>query len=102
MRHPGEETFTSATFGYESNSVDENGPGVAGKAFFNEGVVGIDLNNDGTIESDDGEFIDITAGTISVERLTGKNARMSFNVTLANGQNVNGEFQGLFVLFEHL
>ncbi len=101
LRHPGEERFTSAIFSYEPNSVDENGPSVAGRSFFNEGSFGIDINQNGSIESEDGEFIDITAGTISVERLLGNNARMSFDVTLANGENVNGEFQGLFVLFEN-
>ncbi len=101
LHAPGGDRFSSATFTYEPNTTDDDGPLVAGRFFFNDGRFGVDINENGSIDSEDNEFIDITAGTISVERLVGNNARMSFDVTLANGVNTNGNFEGLFVLFDH-
>ena len=100
LHSPGGDGFQSATFSYEANSTDDQGPLVAGRFFFNEGRFGVDSNEDGSIDSDSNEFIDITAGTITVERLDGA-VRMSFDVTLANGVDVVGSFSGSFPLYKN-
>lgn len=100
LHSPGGDGFQSATFSYVDNSVDDQGPLVADRFFFNEGRFGVDVDENGSIDSESGEFIDITGGTITVDRLDGA-VRMSFDVTLANGVDVVGSFSGSFPLFEN-
>lgn len=95
---PGGDGFESATFTYEPNSTDVRGPLVANKFFFNDGRLGIDTNEDGSIDSEFNEFFDIVDGTISIERM-GEPTRMTFDVTLEDGVNVRGSFTGNFPVF---
>jgi hypothetical protein len=93
---PGPGEFTSATFTYEPESTDEDGPAVAGRNFFQDGSFGVDINNDGAIESADGESLDITGGTIAISK-SGEIYSVSFNISLENGVDVSGTFSGDFL-----
>ncbi len=93
-------SFQSATFDYEPDSTDEKGPTVSGRFFFQKAKLGVDINQNGSIDSEDGEFIDVVGGSITVNRVAGSdNATMSFDVTLADGMTLAGNFSGQFVLF---
>ena len=93
---PGPGDFTSATFTYEPDSTDEDGPTVAGRNFFQDGSFGIDINNDGAIESADGESLDITGGRINISK-SGEIYSVSFDISLENGVDVSGAFSGDFL-----
>lgn len=101
LHSPGGDGFESATFTYEPDSTDEQGPLVDGVFFFNEGRFGVDTNQDGSIETESNEFFDVVGGTISVDRMGNFNARMSFDITLEDGVDVTGSFTGSFPVFEH-
>lgn len=95
MYAPGFDGLTDGTYIYKSRSVDKRDSEVENNHFFKQGKVAIDLNNDGEIESDDNEYIDITGGTISV-KVTGKIYIVDFNVKLENGESATGSFEGDF------
>jgi len=103
LHSPGGDGVASATFDYVSDAVDEDGPLVADKHFFNEGRFGVDLNNDGDIDSDDNEFLDITGGSITLNRLdtSALTNVLQFNVTLSNGVPISGSFEGQFPVYAH-
>ena len=101
LRSPGGDGFNSATFNFAPDSLESNDPSFEGRFVFQDGFVGVDLNEDGLISGDDNEVHDITGGTISVERLGGTSAEMSFNLMLENDVSVVGSFQGDFPVFEH-
>ena len=63
--------------------------------FFKKGKFAIDLNNDGQIESDDDEFLEVTGGTMT---LTTSDTfyTVEFNWTLENGVNTVGSFSADF------
>jgi len=98
---PGGEGFETATFTFEPESTDPKGNSVSNRFFFQEGRFGVDIDEDGTIDSDANEFIDVSAGTITLSRLINA-ARMSFDVTLTNGVNLTGSFEGVFPLYENI
>lgn len=101
LRSPGGDGIQSATFEYEPDSVDENGPGVAGRHFFNEARFGVDLNGDADIDSDDDEFLDVVGGTIELEWLGGREARFTFDLQIEGGRTAVGSFEGSFPLFDN-
>ncbi len=96
LHSPGEADFTSATFQFESDDVDENGSEVAGRFFFNEATFGVDLDGVDGIDSDTDEFIDAVAGTITAIRGDGEQVTMSFDVSLEDGTTLRGNYSGSF------
>ena len=96
LHSPGEADFTSATFQFEPDDVDENGPEVAGRFFFNEATFGVDLDGLDGIDSDTDEFIDAVAGTITAIRGDGEQVTMSFDVSLEDGTTLRGNYSGSF------
>ena len=93
LHTPGADDFTNARFSYVMDSVDEDGAAVAGLNFFNDARFGVDINNDGDIESEDGEFLDVVGGTIDVSKAGGIST-ISFELLLENGVTVTGNFRG--------
>jgi len=93
---PGPDDFASATFEYEPDDTDEDGPLVSGRYFFQEAVLGVDINGDGDIESDDAEFLDVIAGSISVVK-DSPITTFTFELNLENGVAVSGAFAGDFI-----
>lgn len=96
----GGDGYESATFSYEPDSIDEDGPAVAGKFFFNEGRIVVDTDGSGSIDSENNEYISVTAGSATVTRMV-NSAQMSFDLALEDGVTVKGDFMGVFPLFEN-
>ena len=89
----------SGTFTFEAqDNVEEPGPEVAGRSFFNDVSFGVDIDNDGKISNDDGEFIDVTGGTFSLTRINDRRSLVTFDLTLANGVSVTGSFENEFFI----
>ena len=91
MYAPGFEGLSSGTYAFRPKNTDEDDPALIDIHFFTEGKFAIDLNDDGNIESDDNEYIEITGGTIKVE-VKGGEYLLELNLTLENNENVSGTF----------
>jgi len=97
---PGGNGVVTGTYNYVPDSTDDESASLIGQSFFQDGHVHVDINGDGEIEDDDNEKLEITGGTITIERL-GNTTRMTFNVTLENGVPVSGSYEGSFALYEN-
>ena len=95
MYAPGFNGLSEGVYISRSKTSNVNDPSVANNHFFKNGILAIDLNNDGKIENDDNEFIEITGGTVTV-KVTGDVYNMDFYLILKNGQQVRGNFKGDF------
>lgn len=100
LHSPGADGFDSATFTHVSDEIENNSPSLAGEYFFQEGRLGVDIDQNGDIDSEADEFFAVTGGSITLTRMA-SGARMSFDLTLSNGIAVSGSFEGTFPLYEH-
>lgn len=83
----------AGTYVYQSEDVDENSQALADVFFFNDARMGVDINNDGYIESDDNEFLDVVGGTVTLTE-SGTRLIVEFSVQLENGVSVSGSYSG--------
>jgi len=95
MYSPGTTEFSEGTFSFAPRETDEDDPALANTYFFKKGKFAIDLNNDGQIESDDNEFLEVIGGTMTLTQ-NGAVYTVTFNWTLENGVNATGSFTGDF------
>ncbi len=93
---PGTSQLQGGTFSYAARDTDEDDPALAQTFFFKDGKFAVDLNGDGSVKSDDGEFLAITGGTITLEP-SGAVYKVDFRFELENGQTARGSFTGDFV-----
>lgn len=95
MYSPGTAALSGGRFSYASRNTDEDDPALASSFFFKKGKFAIDLNNDGQIDSDDDEFLDVTGGTMTLT-VSGAFYTVEFDWTVENGVNAAGSFTGDF------
>ena len=86
------------TFTFEARDTDDLGPEVTGRFFFNDVSFGVDIDNDGTIDRDANEDIEVTGGTISLTRISENGSLVTFDLILANGVSVTGSFENEFLV----
>ncbi|MFK7964918.1 MAG: hypothetical protein AB8C46_13225 [Burkholderiaceae bacterium] len=92
---PGTGQLQGGTFSYVPRGTDEDDPALAQTFFFKDGKFAVDLNGDGSVKSDDGEFLTVTGGTITLEP-SGAIYKVDFQFELENGQTARGSFTGDF------
>lgn len=96
---PGRAEFNTGTFAFSSLSEDdiENDSNLADEFLFIDSEVGLDLNNDGEVESET-ELFEVTDGTITVEGNL-PDFRVVFDLVLENGESVSGSFENKFTVW---
>lgn len=90
LHSPGD-SFSFTT--YSHSPFGAGGGVLAGNAFFKQAYVDIDHNNSGQIEPD--ERMPVTGGTVEFAGVL-PDIELLFNVTVENGQSVEGHYTGLF------
>ena len=86
----------SGTYTFEARETVDLGPEVTGRFLFNEVSFGVDIDNDGEIDRDANEVIDVTGGTITLTRIIEDRALVTFDLILANGVSVTGMLETNF------
>ena len=86
-----------ATGAHYNVDVDVASASLAGRAVFAEADVGVDRDGNGAI--DDGEYLDVVDGTVSLAIVQG-GIELAFDVLLVDGRRASGRYDGPATYFD--
>ena len=95
MYSPGTGGFRGGEFSYVPDDTNADDDRLANDFFFKDGKFAVDIDGNGTLDSDSGEFLNIIEGRMVIEQ-TGNVYKLDFTFILENGVKAIGSFTGDF------